>query len=45
MEKEICGPLSSFIINKSLQISINKEHRRDFDEILTQSHEIVHQVC
>jgi hypothetical protein len=44
MEKEICGPLGSFITNKNVQLSINKQHRNDLDEILVQSREIVHEV-
>ena len=44
MEKEISGPLTSFVIKKSVQLSINKQHRTDLDEILKKSHEIVHEV-
>ena len=44
MEKEICGPLGSLMTNKSVQLSINKHHRRDFDEILEKSHEIIQEV-
>lgn len=44
MEKEICGPLGSFITNKSVQLSINKQHRKDLDDILGKSREIVHDV-
>jgi hypothetical protein len=45
MEKNLSGPLTSFITNKTLQLSINKEHRRDLDEILEKSREIVQEVC
>ena len=44
MEKEICRPLSSFVINKTLQLSINKEYRRDLDNIIGRSHEIIQEV-
>ncbi|UJR09808.1 hypothetical protein I4U23_014034 [Adineta vaga] len=44
MEKNICAPLSCFIINKTLQLSINKEHRRDFDKIIEQGHANVTQI-
>jgi hypothetical protein len=44
LEKEICVPLGSFITNKSVQLSINKHHRRDLNEILEKSHEIVQDV-
>ncbi len=44
MEKEICSPLASFITNKNVQLSINKQHRNDLDEILGKSHEIVQDV-
>jgi hypothetical protein len=44
MEKEICGPLGSFIMNKTVQLAINKQHRNDLDEILIKSHEIVQDV-
>lgn len=44
LEKEICGPLGSFIINKSVQLTINKQHRSDLDEILEKSHEIAQDV-
>ena len=44
MEKEISGPLGSFIINKNVQLSINKQHRCDLDEILEKSHAIAQDV-
>ncbi len=44
MEKEICTPLGSFIRKKSVQLSINKQHRADLDEILGNSREIVQDV-
>ncbi len=44
MEKEICGPLGSFITNKTVELSINKQHRFDLDTILAASHEIVQEV-
>ncbi len=44
VEKEICRPLTNFRINKTFQLNINKEHRQDFDEILKQSQEIVHEI-
>ncbi|UJR36286.1 hypothetical protein I4U23_029015 [Adineta vaga] len=44
MEKEICGPLGCFIINKNIQLSINKQHRRDLNEIVDKSHDIVHEL-
>lgn len=44
MEKEICGPLGCFITNQSLQLTINKQHRTDLDEILQRSHAIVRDV-
>ncbi len=44
MEKQISIPLGSFIINKSVQLSINKQHRADLDDILSKSHEIVKDV-
>jgi hypothetical protein len=44
MEKQICTPLGSFIINKSVQLSINKQHRGDLDEVLARSHAIVKDV-
>jgi hypothetical protein len=44
MEKEICGPLGSFITNKNVQLMINKQHRTDLDEILSKSHAIVQDV-
>ncbi len=44
MEKEICGPLGSFITNRSIQLSINRQHRTDLNEILEKSHDIVKEV-
>ncbi len=44
MEKEICGPLGSFITNRSVQLSINRQHRTDLNEILEKSHDIVKEV-
>jgi len=44
MEKEISGPLGSFITNKNLQLTINKQHRADLDEILSESQQMVHDV-
>ncbi|CAF1008539.1 unnamed protein product [Adineta steineri] len=44
MEKEICIPLGSFITSKSVQLSINKQHRSDLNEILEKSHEIVREL-
>lgn len=44
MEKEISGPLGSFITNKNLQLTINKQHRTDLDEILSESQNMVHNV-
>ncbi len=44
MEKEICGPLGSFIINKNAQLLINKQHRQDLDDILGKSREMVQDV-
>jgi hypothetical protein len=44
MEKQISGPLGSFITSKSVQLSINKQHRNDLDEILGKSHAIVQEV-
>ncbi|CAF1421947.1 unnamed protein product [Adineta steineri] len=41
MEKNIYGPLSSFVTNKSLQLTINREHRRDLDKITEKGHEMV----
>jgi hypothetical protein len=43
MEKEICRPLTIFRIDKNMQLMINKEHRHDLDEILEESHKIVHE--
>jgi hypothetical protein len=44
MEKEICRPLSSFIINRTLQLAINKEYRRDLNSIVEKGHEIIQEV-
>ncbi|CAF2552651.1 unnamed protein product [Rotaria sp. Silwood2] len=44
MEKEICTPLASFITNKSVELSINKQHRSDLHEILETSHNIVQEL-
>lgn len=44
MEKEISTPLGSFITQKTAQLSINKQHRTDLDEILKTSHQLVRQV-
>jgi len=44
MEKQISVPLTNFRIYQTFQLIINKEHRRDFDEILKNSREIVEQV-
>lgn len=44
MEKEICGSLGNFIINKNIQLSINKQYRNDLDEIVGTSHQIVQDV-
>ncbi|CAF0922143.1 unnamed protein product [Rotaria sp. Silwood1] len=44
MEKEICTPLASFITNKSVELSINKQHRCDLHEILETSHDIVEEL-
>jgi hypothetical protein len=44
MEKQICEQLTSFMTNKTREININKEHRRDLDDILQKSHEFVHEV-
>ncbi|CAF0940712.1 unnamed protein product [Rotaria sordida] len=41
MEKEICTPLASFITNKSVELSVNRQHRCDLHEILETSHAIV----
>ncbi|CAF4406459.1 unnamed protein product, partial [Rotaria sp. Silwood2] len=44
MEKEICGQLTNCITNQTLQLKLNKEHRRDLDEILEKSHEYVQEL-
>jgi hypothetical protein len=44
MEKQISVPLTNFRTYQTFQLTINKEHRRDFDEILKNSREIVEQV-
>ncbi|CAF3809547.1 unnamed protein product [Rotaria magnacalcarata] len=44
MEKEICAPLTSFVTNKNVELTINKQHRRDLNDILERSHEIVQEV-
>jgi hypothetical protein len=44
MEKQICAQLTSFITNKTRELNINKEHRRDLDDILQKSHESVQEV-
>jgi hypothetical protein len=44
MEKEICQPLINFRNHKTLQLTLNKEHRRDFDEIISTSQEIVQEI-
>jgi hypothetical protein len=44
MEKEICTPLESFTTAKTRQLAINREHRRDLDELLKTSHEILQEV-
>lgn len=44
MEKEISGPLTNFINQKNIQLTINKQHRHDLDDILRISHEIVQDV-
>ena len=43
MTREICGPLTDFRTKKTLQLAMNKEHRRDLDEILNEGHQIVHE--
>lgn len=44
MEKQICQSLINLQIQKILQSNLNKEHRQDFDEILSTSHDIVHDI-
>jgi len=41
MEKQICIPLKDFRTYQTFQLTTNKEHRREFDEILKNSREIV----
>ncbi|CAF1352372.1 unnamed protein product [Rotaria sordida] len=41
MEKKISGQLTNCITTKNLQLTFNKEHRRDFNEILEKGHEFV----
>ncbi|CAF1223630.1 unnamed protein product [Rotaria sp. Silwood1] len=44
MEKEICGQLTNCVMNKTLQLTLNKEYRHDLDEILEKSHEYVQEL-
>ena len=44
MEKEISGPLGTSIISKTLELSINRNHRLDLDQVLDASHDILQQV-
>jgi hypothetical protein len=44
LEKEICVPTEAFTRHQTRQLLINKAHRCDFDEILSTSHEILHDV-
>jgi hypothetical protein len=44
MEKQICEPLRSFRTNKTLELTIYKQQRRDFNDILEKSREIVQKV-
>ncbi|CAF1684359.1 unnamed protein product, partial [Adineta ricciae] len=44
LEKNIYAPLTSFIITKTLQLNIHKEHRRDFHQILEYGHQSVEQI-
>ena len=44
MEKDVCTPLLSFMIQKSDELFINKQHRYDLDEVVNKSREIVRDV-
>lgn len=45
MEKEISNRLLNCITNKTMQLCIYKEQRRDLDDILEKGHEFVQTVC
>lgn len=45
MEEEICRQLTTCITNKTLQLTIYKDQRRDLDQILNKGHEFVQEVC
>ncbi|CAM4758221.1 unnamed protein product [Rotaria magnacalcarata] len=44
MEQQIYGQLTNFINNKTLQLSIYKDNRRDLDEILSKGHTFVNEL-
>lgn len=44
MEKEISAPLASFLTTKTFELSTNKQHHYDLNNIVKTSHDIVQEV-